>query len=199
MGKRVRPVPRSAAARLTHHFAPLRRVVVPVVHGSDGAAALAAARALAREVVLVGLVRIAPEEPLSAGAAAARGVRRLLRALAPPGQSGLRAKARVRVSRAPWADLLTVLASEQPDLLLLEWDGHFAALGVSVSEVLAHPPCDVALVRGPFPPAPGRVLVPMRGGPHAELALRVGLSLRPSELTALHLTRAGSAESDAPF
>jgi glucosyl-3-phosphoglycerate synthase len=43
------------------------------------------------------------------------------------------------------------------------------------------------------------VLVPLRGGPHAELALRVGLSLRPAELTALHLTRAGQAESDAPF
>ncbi|MEK9163862.1 MAG: glucosyl-3-phosphoglycerate synthase, partial [Chloroflexota bacterium] len=92
-----------------------------------------------------------------------------------------------------------VIATEEPDLLLFEWDCHLKALGVTAAEVLTRPPCDVALVRGPFPPEIKRVLVPMRGGPHAELVLRIGLSLRPRQLTALHLTSNDSPGSDAPF
>lgn len=181
--------------RFTH----LRTVLVPVVYGCDCQAALAAARALAREVVLVGLVRIAPDAPLSAGASAARRVRKQLRELAPAGNHQIRSKARVRVSTTPWADLRAVIAAEEPDLLLLEWDCHLDSLGVTAAEVLTHPPCNVALVRGPFPESPARVLVPVRGGPHAELSLRVGLSLHPRELTTLHLTAGGGPGSDAPF
>ncbi|HTX64624.1 MAG TPA: glycosyltransferase, partial [Opitutaceae bacterium] len=91
--------------------------------------------------------------------------------------------------------------ADEPDLLLLEWEAHFAALGVSPAEALMRPPCNVALVRGPFPSAPLRVMVPVRGGPHAELALRTGLSLKAQELTTLHLAAADShaAKTDAPF
>jgi len=182
-----------------HRFTPLRTVLVPIVFGCECQAALAAARALARQVVLVGLVNIAPGEALSAGAAPARAVRARLRKLAPAGDGQVRSKARVRVSTTPWADLLALIASEEPDLLLLEWECHLEALGVTPAEVLTHPPCNVALVRGPFPPAPARVLVPVRGGPHAELSLRVGLSLHPRELTTLHLTTPEGVGSDAPF
>jgi glucosyl-3-phosphoglycerate synthase len=71
-------------------------------------------------------------------------------------------------------------------------------MGVTSAEVLARPVCDVVLVRGPFPEGSRRVLLPMRGGPHAELALRLGLSLRPEQITTLHLTPPGEY-SDAPF
>jgi glucosyl-3-phosphoglycerate synthase len=83
-------------------------------------------------------------------------------------------------------------------LLVLEWDAHLSALGVTAADVLRQPPCDTVLVRGPFPAQLGRVLLPMRGGPHAELTLRLGLSLEPEQVTALHLAPAGKA-SDAPF
>jgi hypothetical protein len=82
--------------------------------------------------------------------------------------------------------------------LVLDWNGHLQALGVSAADVLTRPPCDVVLVRGPFPAAIRRVLVPMRGGPHAELALRLGLSMQPKTMTALHLTT-NSAQSDVPY
>ncbi len=179
-----------------HRFTPIRTVIVPVIFDCETQAALAAARALAGEVLLVGLVRIAPGKPVSAGAQQARAIRQRLGGLA---GEGVRAKARVRVSTAPWDDLLAVIADEEPDLLLLDWACHLDALGVTAAEVLTHPPCNVALVRGPFPGQPARVLAPVRGGPHAELALRVGLSLRPRELTALHLTLAEKAGNDAPF
>jgi hypothetical protein len=57
-------------------FPSFRRVVVPVVHGADSPAALGLARSLAPDVVLLGMVRVGPDEVLSAGAARARQVRR---------------------------------------------------------------------------------------------------------------------------
>jgi glucosyl-3-phosphoglycerate synthase len=180
-----------------HRFASIRTALVPIVYDCDYEAALAAARALASDVVLVGLVQIPAGEPLSAGSTKARQVRKLLRELADGAQ--VRSKSAVPVSHTPWADLLKVIDFEEPDLLLLEWLCHLDSLGVTVAEALARPPCDVALVRGPFPEEPGRVLAPVRGGPHAELALRVGLSLHPQQLTALHLTLQDQATTDAPF
>ncbi|MBI5830439.1 MAG: glucosyl-3-phosphoglycerate synthase [Chloroflexi bacterium] len=180
-----------------HVFASIRTALVPIVWECDGEAAFKAARALASEVILVGLVAIPPDEPLSAGAIKARQVRQRLRQFADG--RGVRSKARVRVSHTPWADLLEVIAAEEPDLLLLEWDCQLKTLGVTAADVLTRPPCDVALVRGPFPGDIRRALVPVRGGPHAELALRIGLSLQARELSTLHLTPGQNAGSDAPF
>jgi hypothetical protein len=182
----------------SHSFPLVRTAYVPVVHGFDPATALAVARAVAQEVVLVGLVGVAAGEPVSAGAAQARAVRQLLRQLAPGSDPQMRSKAAVQVSYTPWAELRAALEADEPDLLVLDWAGHLAALGTSAAEVLDRPVCDVMLVRGPFPEGQRRVLLPMRGGPHAELALRLGLSLRPEHLTTLHLTPPGEY-SDAPF
>ena len=176
-------------------FGYIRSALVPIVHGCDCEAALAAARALADEVIVIGVVHVPHDKRLSAGALEARQVRRKLRDIS--GGPQVRYKSLVHVSHSPWHDLVEVIAAEEPDLLLLEWPCQLEAMHVSASDVLTNPPCDMALVRGPFPAQPPRVLVPMRGGPHAELALRVGLSLHPPELMALHLTE--HAASDAPF
>jgi len=181
-----------------HGFPTVRLAMVPVVYGCDGAAALAAARALAAEVLLVGLVPIADGRPLSAGMPLAREVRQRLRQIAPQTGGQVRSKAAVRVSPTPWVDLMEAVTAEAPDVLVLDWDEHLRALGVTPAEVLTRPASDIVLVRGPFPAVVRRVLVPMRGGPHAELALRLGLSLQPEEMTALHLTQS-SAQSDAPY
>ena len=175
----------------------LRTVWVPVLHGCEGEAALKAACRLAADVVLVGVVRVPPDQPLSAGAYEARQVRRRLRALRSGGQ--VRYKAQVHVSHQPWADLTKAIAADKPDLLLLDWPCQIDALHVTAAEVLTRPPCNVALVRGPLPDQIEQVLVPMRGGLHAELALRVGLSTQPHDLVALHLTPQNAVESDVPF
>ena len=175
----------------------VRTVWVPILHGCEGEAALKAARRLAADVVLVGVVCVPPDQPLSAGAYEARQVRRRLRALSVGEQ--VRFKAQVHVSHAPWQDLTKAIAADEPDLLLLDWPSQLDALHVTAAEVLTRPPCDVALVRGPLSDEIGQVLVPMRGGPHAELALRVGLSTQPDNLVALHMTPQSAAESDVPF
>jgi glycosyltransferase involved in cell wall biosynthesis/nucleotide-binding universal stress UspA family protein len=175
----------------------IRTALVPVVYGCDGQSAFNAALRLAADVVLIGLVYVPPHHSLSTGAYQARQVRRRLRELGAGPQ--VRYKAEVHVSHKPWHDLVQVIAEDEPDLLLLEWASQLEALQVTAHEVLTRPPCDVALVRGPVEAEFKHVLLPVRGGPHAELALRVGLSTQAADITALHLTSPHDDGSDVPF
>ncbi len=180
-------------------FVPIRTILIPMVHEGPGTKALEAIRHLDAEIILVGVVIVRPEESLSLGAAAARALRRQLRHFGK--DERITSRMQIIVSHRPWAELTNFLRIEKPGLLCLDWDDHIRALGVAASEVLTNPPCDIALVRGKLPKRPKRVLVPMRGGPHAELALRVGLGLNPKGVTVLHIRRPDDpqAGSDAPF
>src|SRR3990172_11423185 len=146
------PRPESGASRPRGLASPhLRRVIVPVVHGSAAPAAIELALALAPEVVLQGLVRVGPDEALSGGAQRARETRRILRGLVDAAGGRARARARVRVSVSPWLDLQQVIRNENPDVLVLEWPTHFLVLDADVDQVLAAPACDTLIVRGPLP------------------------------------------------
>ncbi len=178
-------------------FPRLGRVMVPIIDGCDPTHAMAASSIIGSETILVGVVRVPEGAELSAAAAAARRVRGELRRLGEGPR--VRAKAGVRVSTRPWADLRDAAENEHPDLLLIDWECALAGLGVTPAELLAHSPSDLALVRGQVPASPLKVLLPIRGGPYAELALRLTLSLRPAEIVPLHFTRPGDATADAPF
>ncbi|MEW6093493.1 MAG: glucosyl-3-phosphoglycerate synthase [Chloroflexota bacterium] len=161
--------------------------------------ALEAARHFDAQILLVGVVVVPADQSLSMGAAAARALRKQLVHFRK--DQRITSKSQILVSHQPWKDLVKSLEKEKPDLLCLEWDSHFTALGVTTNDVLAHPPCNIVLVRGKLPNKPKKVLVPVRGGPHAELAIRVGLGLHAKKVTTLHLRRADDpdAGSDAPF
>ena len=180
-------------------YAPIHTILIPYVHQGPGLHALEAARHMEAEIILVGVVVVPPEQSLSIGAVAARALRRLLRIYGK--DKRITSKSQIIVSYQPWNELSQLLQKEKPDLLCLEWDAHLTALGVTTNDVLTRPPCDVALVRGKLPSKPNQVLVPVRGGPHAELSLRVGLGLHPKGVTALHIrgTDDPEAGSDAPF
>jgi glucosyl-3-phosphoglycerate synthase len=180
-------------------FTPIHTVLIPVVHQGPGLHALEAARHMDAGIILVGVVVVPPEQSLSLGAVAARALRKLLRVYGK--DKRITSKSQIIVSYKPWDELSNLIRKEKPDLLCLEWDSHLTALGVTTNDVLARPPCDVALVRGKLPNRPDQVLVPVRGGPHAELALRVGLGLHPKGVMALHLRTSDDprAGSDAPF
>ena len=175
----------------------IKTALVPILYGCEGErVGLQAALHLASDIVLVGVVYVPLNQSLSTVVAEARQVRRLLRELSAGPR--VRYKTQVHVSYTPWQDLVNSIADDPPDLLMLDWPCYLTALHVTAAEVLRHPPCDVALVRGPLPEQVTRVLAPMRGGPHAELALRVALSTHPASLTALHLTTP-QGDSDVPF
>ena len=182
----------------SNQFHPIATALVPVLNDCNVASAVAAACAVAEQVILVGLVTASPERGLSANTKEARALRRRMRELS--AQSHIVRHSDVLVGVEPWLDLVRYIATQPPDLLVMDWDAHFECMDLAQRDLLASPPCDVALVRGPFPKRPQRVLMPLRGGPHAELVLNVGLALAPPSLHALHLRpTTPSATSDAPF
>ncbi len=178
-------------------FASLRHILIPVIHNVPSKNALAFAQALNAEITLVGIVVQPTGEALSGGAAKARELRQQLRQLSE--DKNVKVRAQVLVSQDAWRNLQEVITDIDPDLLIMEWPTHLEALNVTASDVLTRPHCDIALLRGSLPYPLTHVLVPARGGPHAEVALRIGLNLHPAQLTALHMQLEGDASSDAPF
>jgi glucosyl-3-phosphoglycerate synthase len=167
-------------------FRPFQEIIVPVLPGIECSAALDMARAMGARVRLVGFIPVPAEASLSAATAETRALRKLLQAAASENQ--IHAASRVIASYNPWLDLLDILRRDPADLLLLEYPGHFERLGSPPPGILTQPVCDVAVVRGPWPKQIDRALVPLRGGPYAELSLRLALALPHSKITALHLT-----------
>ncbi len=182
----------------SNQFRPIATALVPVLNHCDVTSAVAAACAIAEQVILVGLVTASPERGLSANTKEARALRQRMRELA--ADARITRHSDVLVAVEPWIDLVRYIAASAPDLLVMDWSAHFECMGIEQEDFLASPPCDVALVRGPFPNRPQRVLMPIRGGPHAELVLNVGLALAPPSLHALHLRPTDpDARNDAPF
>ena len=187
---------------MTRHskFTPIHRILVPLVHEGPGLHALDVARLFDAEITLVGVVVVPPEQSLSTGAVAARSLRRLLRIFGR--EQHVTGKSQVIVSYEPWQELSKLAQELKPDLLFLEFESHLRALHITLSTVLTRPPCNVALVRGKITSKPNQVLVPVRGGPHAELAVRVGLGLRSNDVTTLHIRHTEGHEGsnrDAAF
>ena len=173
----------------------IKTIIVPVGTGTGGHAALAIAQAIAAEVVLVGVVPIQAGESVSAGAQAARQVRKRLLSLS---NASTRFKSTVIVSESPWKDLQDVISFEKPDLFIAEWKDGQLSCGVQLPDLLSTALCDVAIVRGAGTIKTDRTLIAVRGGPYAELALQAGMSLHPACLDVLHLSLRG-AENDTPF
>lgn len=171
------------------------KVLIPLMPGSNNDTLLRLAHWLSYEipVLLVGIVPISEGENMSTGAGHARDLRALMNKHVD--RVNLRAKPRIRVSYTPWEELRGVLAKDPTiDLLMLEWPQQLETLQLTPAEILSHPPCDIALIRGPLPDHLERIVVPMRGGPHAERALHLALTLSAqdeAQVTALRL-RAGT-------
>jgi glucosyl-3-phosphoglycerate synthase len=172
-----------------------KTVLVPIGTGMDGQSALNIAQAIAEEVVLVGVVPITSGGSVSAGAHAARLVRKRLLSL---GNDTTRFKSTVIVSESPWEDLQKVISFEKPDLFIVEWKDGLITCGVPAAELLSNSLCDIAIVRGATLLKFKRTLIAVRGGPYAELALQTGMNLCPDCLDVLHLALTG-AENDTPF
>src|SRR5512135_1740296 len=91
----------------------IKTALVPIVIDDDAQAALTLAKAIAEEVTLVGIVPIAAGASLSAGAQAARQLRKRLFAF---DDQSVKYKSTIIVSSAPWNDLQKLIAQELPDI-----------------------------------------------------------------------------------
>lgn len=154
-------------------------------------------------LVLLGVVEIPPRRSLSEGALLARQERRLLREIARHALAEtVEVKTRVRVAHQAWEGIQEAVAEEGADLLLLGWRGQSRradrVFGTTIDALVKTPPCDVAVVKfdAALPsaalPQGLNILVPLRGGPHAELALRLASFLAErydATVTLLHIER----------
>lgn len=109
----------------------------------------------------------------------------------------------VRVSRQIWQGIADAAREEKSDLLMLPWKGstatHDAIFGTTIDEVVKDPPCDIALVRQQSLGKCKRILLPVRGGPHAALAARLALGLADrfdGVITALRIVPPGLTLED---
>lgn len=177
-----------------------RKVLIPILHGADQGAVINTALIIAEpeNILIVGVVGITGEESLSTAALPARHVRKILRDVST--KFHFRTLQRIRVSHKPWDELIQIVKEEEPDLLILA-SSYLAILNITPGEALRYPPCDMVIAGGSIPERPRDVLVSLRGGPYAELSLRLGLSVShttKARLTALHLRSNSNPEITDP-
>jgi glucosyl-3-phosphoglycerate synthase len=168
----------------------IAKVLVPVLHGCGQKSAIHAAHSIAGDenVMLTGFIYVPEDQSLSTAAMDARKLRQTLKQLYKVKRGDKWAQ--VNVSHNPWGELVNVVKREDVDLLLLEWPCHFEALKTSIAEVLSHAPCNIAIVNHHIGANIKNVLLPIRGGPYAELSLRIALSIHNSnnaQISSLHL------------
>lgn len=179
-------------------YKPFTDIVIPVIFGTFPEAALGLARFLTGQVNLLGMIIVDDEKSISAAAAQARHMRQELDQICQRYQfTGTKL---VRVSYKPWNDMQAFVQEKRPDLLILEYTTFIEHL-YHEGERTADLSCNVALVRGPLPEQIDKILIPLRGGPHAQLALRLALSLPAQEKKVLHLKPSKTSQdiTDAPF
>jgi glycosyltransferase involved in cell wall biosynthesis len=167
-----------------------KKILVPIIHGCDTSSAINAARAIAGAdgVMLVGFVYVPEGESLSSAAVPAQEVRQMLRSLFSAGH--IRGGTEVHATHRPWEEIVRIIEKEKPDLLILEYPCQFEAIRAFPIDVLTQPPCDIAIVNARIPDIFRSILVPIRGGPYAELALRTALSIshfHSVNVTSLHM------------
>jgi len=168
----------------------IAKVLVPVLQGSEQKSAIHAAHSIAGDenVLLTGFIFVPADQSLSTAAVDARKLRQTLKQLYKVKRGDKWAQ--VNVSHNPWNELVNIVKNEDIDLLLLEWPRHFEALNITMAEVLSQAPCNIAIVNQHIGPNIRNVLIPIRGGPYAELSLRIALSIRNSnnaQVSSLHL------------
>lgn len=133
--------------------------------------------------VIVGLVSVPAEESLSAGARMAQKLRRKLEPLRQYPDTRIV----VRVAHDIWNEMPRVVAHEKCELALVRWSSALP------TDAMRDVPFDSLMVNGTFPPQLKNILLPIRGGPHAALALEIALAFAKecgSEITLLRATPA---------
>ncbi|MBO0707352.1 MAG: glucosyl-3-phosphoglycerate synthase [Candidatus Dormibacteraeota bacterium] len=175
-----------------------RRLLVPISRARHVDQLLRVANAIARAEhgggQLLGVVEMHAERPIAQNVTVARRYRELLRRTTELGervQTTLTVQVRVAYTIAQ--GIREAAVENGSDLVVLEWPGPESqrAQDPDLIDLVSDPPTDLVMVH-PHLEAAGRagVLVPVRGGPSAALALRVACAVAEAaetEVTALHV------------
>ncbi len=171
---------------------------------AEGLVKLAAALAGSRlegetrhiRIVVLGVVTVPAETPLSQGASLVRAYRTMLRYIPQnlEPEERLEVQTEVRVARQVWQGISDQVEDEKADLLLMHWKGSTQTpgkvYGDTIDALLAQPPCDVVLARFNINlPSIRSILMPVRGGSYSSLALNLAANLSEewsATITVLH-------------
>jgi nucleotide-binding universal stress UspA family protein len=169
-------------------------------------------------ITALGIVEVAEGYSLSEGATQARTARRLLQRVLDFGdEEGAEIRTMVRIGRRAADGIIEAVAEEGADLLIFGWGGpaHGSTRVAPVDEpvaldgppatvfsptidaVVRQSPCDIAVVKQRGLDQVRSILVPVRGGPHAELALRLARDLAArfsAKISVMHVVPVGIGE-----
>ncbi len=154
------------------------------------------------DLTALGIVEVPEGMPLSEGATRARQARRLLQRVLDYAPEGTAIHPIVRIGRRAAEGIKEAAAELEADLIIFGWGGKPGAtrgrptpvFSPTIDEVVREAPCDIAVVKQRGTAEIRRILVPIRGGPHAELALRFADALarrHGARVVALHLVPPG--------
>ncbi len=126
----------------------------------------------------LGIVEVPEGMPLSEGATKARQARRLLQRVLEFAPPGVELRTVVRIGRRAAEGIVELAAEDEADLIIFGWGGRSggkretdAVFSPTIDEVVRDAPCNIAVVKQRGIKDVTRILTPVRGGPHAELAL----------------------------
>ncbi len=157
------------------------------------------------ELSALGIVEVPEGMPLSEGATRARHARRLLQKVLDYAPEGTTIHPIVRIGRHAAEGIIEASAEQEADLIIFGWGGKAptgpdgrgggpTVFSPTIDEVVRESPADIAVVKQRGSRDIKRILVPVRGGPHAELALRFAHAIathHKATVVVLHLVPPG--------
>ncbi len=177
-----------------------RRIIIPLANPRTAADLVRIGAALAAHggtLTALSIVEVPEGMPLSEGATRARQARRLLQRVLEFTPDGVDLRTVVRIGRRAAEGIVELAAEEEADLVIFGWGGRPMGrpdagdlFSPTIDEVLRDAPCDIAVVKQRGMTEVHRILVPVRGGPHADLALRFASALGrglDAEVEAVHV------------
>jgi nucleotide-binding universal stress UspA family protein len=159
------------------------RILIPVANPATAEELIRLGAALldprAGELTALGIVEVPEGMPLSEGATRARHARRLLQRVLDFAPNGTTIHPIVRIGRHAAEGIIEASAEQEADLIIFGWGGKAPAgreggsvISPTIDEVVRDAPADIAVIKQRGSKEIRRIVVPVRGGPHAELALR---------------------------
>lgn len=176
----------------------ITRFLFPIVDGANnqGVINLAKIFAATEPVLVAGFIPIPMGENLSGGALRALEMRKQLQTIAED-EPNILIEGRIRVTYDAWQEILKII-DQMPcvEWLTLCWPDHLKILSIKASELLENPPCNIAMLKGNIEKNIQKIVVPMRGGPHIEEALRFGIRFSEVHQSSITSIRVFKSEKD---
>ena len=183
-----------------------KSIVIPLANPRTASDLVRIGAALLQDggaITALSIVEVPEGVQLSEGATRARQARRLLQRVLEFVPEGVELRTVVRIGRRADEGIVELAAEEEADLILFGWGGPDRArrsvaerddfqpiFSPTIDEVIRERPCNIAVVKQRGISDVNRIVAPVRGGPHAELALGYASALAGSfeaELDVLHV------------